>query len=112
MKGEYDQAIERLRRAAAIAQHNFTLLLLSSSLALTGHHTEAQDTMRRYLALDRVKSTTIAQLRVQQLSLADNPDWVAYNERLFDGLRKAGMPAIVKTVVGTCAIISQGAPKC
>jgi hypothetical protein len=24
--------------------------------------------------------------------LADNPKWVAYNERLFEGLRKAGMP--------------------
>jgi adenylate cyclase len=92
MKGEYDQAIEWLRRSVAIAPHNFTLLLLSSSLALTGHHAEGQETMKRYLAFDSVKSTTIAQLRVQQLSLADNPDWVAYNERLFDGLRKAGMP--------------------
>jgi adenylate cyclase len=92
MKGEYGQAIEWLRRATAIGPHNFTLLLLSSSLALTGHHTEAHESMKRYLALDSVKSTTIAQLRVQQLSLADNPDWVAYNERLFDGLRQAGMP--------------------
>jgi hypothetical protein len=24
--------------------------------------------------------------------LADNSTWVAYNERLFEGLRKAGMP--------------------
>ena len=92
MKGEYDQAIEWLRRSVAIAPHNFTLLLLSSSLALTGHKAEAHETIKRYLALDSVKSTTIAQLRVQQLSLADNPDWIAYNERLFDGLRKAGMP--------------------
>ena len=92
MKGEYDQAIEWLRRSVAIAPHNFTLLLLSSSLALTGHQTEAHETIKRYLALDSVKTTTIAQLRVQQFSLADNPDWTAYNERLFDGLRKAGMP--------------------
>ncbi len=48
--------------------------------------------MKRYLGLDSVKSITIAQLRVQQLSLADSPIWIAYNERLFDGLRKAGMP--------------------
>jgi len=34
----------------------------------------------------------IAQLRAQQLALANNPTWVAYNERLFDGLRQAGMP--------------------
>ena len=38
-----------------------------------------------------ITSTTIAQLRKQQLSIADNPTWVAYNERLFAGLRKAGM---------------------
>jgi hypothetical protein len=39
-----------------------------------------------------VTTTTIGQLRKQQVSLADNPTWVAYNERLFEGLRKAGMP--------------------
>ena len=38
-----------------------------------------------------LRPTTIAQLRKQQLSLADNSTWVAYNERLFEGLRKAGM---------------------
>jgi hypothetical protein len=31
-------------------------------------------------------------LRIQALSLADNPAWVDLNERLFAGLRKAGMP--------------------
>jgi len=45
--------------------------------------------LQRYLALLGV---SIAQLRAQQLALANNPTWVAYNERLFDGLRKAGMP--------------------
>lgn len=91
MKTQYDQAIEWLRRAAAITPLNFTLLLLSSGLALTGHQTEAHEILKRYLALG-VSSTTIAQLRAQQLSLADNPVWIDYNERLFDGLRKAGMP--------------------
>jgi hypothetical protein len=59
---------------------------------LTGHHAEAQEAVKRYLGLDSVKSISIAQLRVQQLSLADSPLWITYNERLFDGLRKAGMP--------------------
>jgi class 3 adenylate cyclase len=47
---------------------------------------------KRYATLTGVTTTTVGQLRKQQLSLADNPTWVAYNERLFEGLRKAGMP--------------------
>jgi adenylate cyclase len=94
MKGQYGQAIEWLRRTAAVAPGGepFTYLLLASAYALTGQQSEAQDELKRYLSLSRTKSTTIAQLRKQQLSLADNPKWVAYNERLFDGLRLAGMP--------------------
>ena len=34
----------------------------------------------------------IAQLRAQQLALANNPTWLAYNERLFDDPHKARMP--------------------
>jgi hypothetical protein len=45
-----------------------------------------------YKAYPGVNTTTIAQLRMQQFALADNPEWIAYNESLFDGLRKAGMP--------------------
>ena len=48
--------------------------------------------LKRYSTLTGITTTTIGQLRKQQLSLADNPTWVAYNERLFEGLRKAGMP--------------------
>jgi predicted Zn-dependent protease len=92
MKGQYDRAIEWFRRAAAIApSQKFTQLLLASTLALTGHETESHAALQRYLALVGVNSTTIAQLRAGQLAIADNPTWVDYNERLFDGLRKAGM---------------------
>jgi TolB-like protein/class 3 adenylate cyclase/Tfp pilus assembly protein PilF len=92
MKGQYDQAIEWLRRAAAISPtQKFTQLLLASGLALTGHEAEAHAALQRYLALRGVNSTTIVQLRAGQLAIADNPVWVDYNERLFDGLRKAGM---------------------
>ena len=94
MKEQDGQAIEWLRRTAAAAPgaEPFTYLLLASAYALTGQQAEAQDELKRYLSLSRTKTTTIAQLRKQQLSLADNPKWVAYNERLFEGLRKAGMP--------------------
>ena len=60
--------------------------------ALNGRQAEAQDEFKRYLSLSRTKTTTIAELRKQQLSIADHPAWVAYNERLFEGLSKAGMP--------------------
>ena len=53
---------------------------------------EAHKALQRYLAFPGVGTKSIAQLRAQQLAIADNPTWVVYNERLFDGLRKAGMP--------------------
>ena len=90
MKRQDDQAIEWLRRAEG--GDVFTELILAAALALTGQQADAHETLKRYLAVNGVTTTTIAQLRKQQLSLADNPTWVAYNERLFEGLRKAGMP--------------------
>ncbi len=90
MKRQDDQAIEWLWRAEGGTV--FTELILAAALALTGQQADAHATLKRYLAVNGITSTTIAQLRKQQLSLADNSTWVAYNERLFEGLRKAGMP--------------------
>jgi len=90
MKQQYETAIEWLRRAEHIVP--FTDLLLASAFALTGRSTEAKKALDQYLSNPLVNTTTIAQLRVQQFGLADNPEWIAYNERLFDGLCKAGMP--------------------
>ena len=94
MKGQYSQAIEWLRRTTAVAPgaQPFTYLLLASAYALTGKQGEAQGQLKTYLSLSRTTSRTIAELKKQQSSLADNPAWIAYNERLFEGLRKAGMP--------------------
>ena len=89
MKQQDDQAIEWLRRAEGGTV--FTELILASALALTGRQAEARETLKRYSTMTGVTTTTIGQLRKQQVSLADNPTWVAYNERLFEGLRKAGM---------------------
>ena len=90
MKQQYEPAIDWLRRAEHST--NFTDLLLASALALTGHSIEAKKALDQYRAYPGVNSTTITQLRTQQFALSDNPEWIAYNERLFDGLRKAGMP--------------------
>ena len=66
-------------------------LVLAAAFALTGRQAEAREALKRYLAFDGVTSKTIAEFRKQQLALADNPTWIAYNERVFEGLRKAGM---------------------
>jgi hypothetical protein len=89
MKQQDDQAIEWLRRAEGGTV--FTELILAAALAPTGQQADAHETLKRYIAVNGVTTTTIAQLKKQQLSLADNSTWVAYNERLFAGLRKAGM---------------------
>src|SRR5271169_4453501 len=89
MKQQDDQAIEWLRRAEGGTV--FTELILASALALTGRQAEARETLKRYSTMTGVTTTTIGQLRKQQVSLADNPTWVAYNERLLEGLREAGM---------------------
>ena len=90
MKQQYDEAIEWLRRAEGV--QIFTELLLASAYALTGQQAEAHEALQRYLAFPGVATKSIAQLRALELALANNPTWVAHTERLFDGLRKAGMP--------------------
>jgi adenylate cyclase len=89
---QYDQAIEWVRRSLAIAPDtSVQQLLLTSALALTGRQAEAREALGRYLSL-KGSSKTIAQLRPQHRALSDNPKWLAYSDRLMDGLRKAGMP--------------------
>jgi adenylate cyclase len=89
-----DRAIEWVRRsvAAAPSRDPYAMLILVSAFALNGRQTEAGEALRLYLADARAKSKTVAQFKMQQLSLADNPNWLAYNERFAEGLRKAGLP--------------------
>jgi adenylate cyclase len=90
-KQDYAQAIESLRLAIPSSAGPFTYLLLASALALTGHASEAHESLRQALTYPGGTPATIAQLRAFQMSFADNAAWIVYNERLFDGLRKAGM---------------------
>ena len=90
MKQQYEAAIDWVRRAEHFDP--FADLPLAAAFALTGHPAEAKKALDHYLAYPLVKTTTIAQLRTHQFALADNPEWIAWNERFFDGLRKAGMP--------------------
>jgi adenylate cyclase len=93
-KQHYAEAIESLRLAIPSSGNGaFPYLLLASALALTGHTSEAHEALQQYLAYPGgTPGGTIAQVRAFQMSAADNPAWIGYNERLFEGLRKAGMP--------------------
>lgn len=63
---------------------------LAATLAQTGHETEAREALVRYLSLPGTRTKTIAGFKKQTNS--DNPAYLAERERLYDGLRKAGMP--------------------
>ena len=92
-KQNYAQAVESLRLSIPNSARAFPYLLLASALALIGNTSEAHEALQQYLAYPGgTPGATIAQLRAFQMSTADNPAWIAYNERLFAGLRKAGMP--------------------
>jgi adenylate cyclase len=91
-KQDYAHAIESLRLAIPNSAGPFTYLLLASALGLTGRASEAHEVLQQALAYHGGTPATITQLRAFQMSFGDNPAWIAYNERLFGGLRKAGMP--------------------
>jgi adenylate cyclase len=87
--------IEWIRRSAATTGQiidPYVALLLASASALSGHQAEAGEAIEAYLADSRAKSRTISQFQKQQLAMANNPKWLAYNERFAEGLRLAGMP--------------------
>ena len=63
---------------------------LAASLALSGHDAEARETLRRYLALPLDIPKTIAQFKARQPY--DTPNLRSYYDRLYEGLRKAGLP--------------------
>src|SRR5262249_4818439 len=89
--GRDDQAIEWLRRAVADApQWPLPQALLAAALAETGQETEARETLKRYLSLSGTRARTITQWTGQ--SPSRNPVFLAYGDRVIEGLRKAGLP--------------------
>jgi tetratricopeptide (TPR) repeat protein len=89
MLGEDGEALESCRQSDAL-RPNQDDLLLAATLALIGQGDEARNTLARYLSSDQNMSRAIAHLKAQRLS--DHPVFLAYRERFYDGLRKAGMP--------------------
>jgi tetratricopeptide (TPR) repeat protein len=82
----YDEATNFFKRAITINRdYAVADMMLTASLALSGHDVEAIETLRRYLALPLDIPKTIAQIKARQPYLRD------YYGCLYEGLRKAGM---------------------
>ncbi|MGC1664946.1 MAG: adenylate/guanylate cyclase domain-containing protein [Bradyrhizobium sp.] len=85
--------IEWIQRSAILQSVDpYARLMLASAFALSGQQAKAGEAIKAYLADSRTKSRTISQFQTQQLAMADNPRWLAYNSRFAEGLRKAGLP--------------------
>jgi tetratricopeptide (TPR) repeat protein len=91
----YDQAIEQARQAIAINPNyvQYIHATFVAALALAGHDAEAREALQRYLALPSTGPLkTIAAFKAYFSAQGGDPARVEWNERAYDGLRKAGMP--------------------
>jgi adenylate cyclase len=91
----YDQAIEAARQAIAVATVGVQYIhaTLVAALALTGRDAEAHEALKRYLALPSAGAlTTVAAFKAYFSAQSRSPARVECYERVYDGLRKAGMP--------------------
>ncbi len=87
--GKDEEAVAWLRRSIE-ANRNFrnTHVSLAAALAQLGRRDEARAAVQAALALD--PSLTVRRYRAGIVS--DNPTFLAQFERVYDGLRKAGLP--------------------
>jgi adenylate cyclase len=93
----YDQAIDWSRRTITINRNRdpAAQLRLSAALAFAGHDAEAHEALRVYLALPGALQTIAALRAVIKAPSVDarpDPRFLDYLDRLYEGLRKAGMP--------------------
>ena len=67
--------------------------LFVAALALTDHDAEAREALQRYVALPSTGPfKTIAAFKAYYSAQGGDPPRVEANERIYEGLRKAGMP--------------------
>jgi tetratricopeptide (TPR) repeat protein len=91
MRREDQQAIELFRRANALnPSPTPNYLYLAAAQALSGREADARETLKRYLAIPSVRTRSIAAWKARTYST--NPTYLAMRERVYAGLRKAGMP--------------------
>ena len=85
-----DEAAVFWYRRSIEANRNFAFshFFISAPLAQLGRLSEAAEAVRAGFALN--PTFTIGRVRTNVFS--DNPTYLAHRERLYDGLRKAGVP--------------------
>jgi class 3 adenylate cyclase/TolB-like protein/Tfp pilus assembly protein PilF len=92
---QYDQAIDWARRAIAVGTSNpFPYAHLAAVLALTGHEAEAHEALQHYLALPS-SAQNIAAMKAYNARFTNgngDPRLIDTYDRLYEGLRKAGLP--------------------
>jgi adenylate cyclase len=91
----YDQAIEEARQTIAINPDYvpWAHTILVAALALTGHDAEAREALQRYLSRPSIGPLkTIAAWKAYNESQHGTPRYVEMHERMYDSLRKVGMP--------------------
>lgn len=90
MLKRYDEAIDLSRQSIALNPAPIpTYFFLIAALTVTGHDAEARETLARYLSSPGVRTRTVAAYKRNIYN--DNPTYRAMRERLYEGLRKAGM---------------------
>jgi adenylate cyclase len=90
---ESAQAIDWYRRSLALnPQYVVTQMNLISELALNGQEAEAREMLKRYLSASGPRVRTLAQRKAFHYAFSDNPAYLAWGDRMVEGLRKAGMP--------------------
>jgi adenylate cyclase len=89
--GRYDEAAEAYRQSLAVnPELRDGYAMLSASLAMMGRDADAREMLQRYLALPAGVARSIAQYKTRQPY--DSPALRELNDRVDQGLRKAGMP--------------------
>jgi TolB-like protein len=88
-----DRAVVSLRRAVANnSAFPSPVAYLAAALALAGQEGEARATLTQYLSLPGTRTRTIAAWKA--MAYSNNPTYLAFRERIHEGLRKAGMPEV------------------
>ena len=89
--GRYEQAVAWCRRSIE-ANRNYPppYFMFATALAQLGRFDEARPTVKAGLALNPTFS--VSRARAAWTAMSDDPTYLAGLERIFDGLRKAGVP--------------------
>jgi Flp pilus assembly protein TadD len=89
--GRWEQAITWFRRSIEANRNlTHTHFDLAAALAQLGRLEEARSAVKTGLALD--PAYAISRLRANLATMSDDPTFLAQNDSLFDGMRKAGVP--------------------